>query len=105
MEPLASIHEKEIEENAKIMAFVADSIKITGEKSDSIKADDLYTLYLDQTEGKTVKSGTFKNRFETMFPDAKYEMQEENGFVEQVVVGIKLKTKKPCQTAEQKSLS
>lgn len=77
MEPLANMREKEIKENAKLLDFVAESISITGSDTDTIDADTLYVLYIDHTEGDVLKSGTFKNRMEILFPQLRYAMSEK----------------------------
>ena len=92
MEPLANMREKEIKENAKLLDFVAESISITGSDTDTIDADTLYVLYIDQ--GDVLKSGTFKNRMETLFPQLRYAMSEENGILTQMVYGVKIKESK-----------
>lgn len=94
MEPLANMREKEIKENAKLLDFVAESISITGSDTDTIDADSLYVLYIDHTEGDVLKSGTFKNRMETLFPQLRYAMSEENGILTQMVYGVKIKESK-----------
>ena len=94
MEPLANMREKEIKENAKLLDFVAESISITGSDTDTIDADTLYVLYIDHTEGDVLKSGTFKNRMETLFPQLRYAMSEENGILTQMVYGVKIKESK-----------
>lgn len=94
MEPLANMREKEIKENAKLLDFVSESISITGSDTDTIDADTLYVLYIDHTEGDVLKSGTFKNRMETLFPQLRYAMSEKNGILTQMVYGVKIKESK-----------
>ena len=92
LEPLVNIREKEIEENAKIMAFVSERLYVTGSDTDYLDADMLYVLYMDNTDGELVKSLTFKTRMEALFPNVRYAMKEDHGILEQVVYGIRLKT-------------
>lgn len=92
LEPLVNIREKEIEENAKIMAFVSERLYVTGSDTDYLDADMLYVLYMDNTDGELVKSLTFKTRLEALFPNVRYAMKEDHGILEQVVYGIRLKT-------------
>lgn len=92
LEPLVNIREKEIEENAKIMAFVSERLYVTGSDTDYLDADMLYVLYMDNTDGELVKSLTFKTRIEALFPNVRYAMKEDHGILEQVVYGIRLKT-------------
>ena len=92
LEPLVNIREKEIEENAKIMAFASERLYITGSDTDYLDADMLYVLYMDNTDGEFVKSLTFKTRMEALFPNVRYAMKEDHGILEQVVYGIRLKT-------------
>ena len=92
LEPLVNIREKEIEENAKIMAFVSERLYVTGSDTDYLDADMLYVLYMDNTDGDLVKSLTFKTRMEALFPNVRYAMKEDHGILEQVVYGIRLKT-------------
>ena len=91
LEPLVNIREKEIEENAKIMAFVSERLYVTGSDTDYLDADMLYVLYMDNTDGELVKSLTFKTRMEALFPNVRYAMKEDHGILEQVVYGIRLK--------------
>ena len=92
LEPLVNIREKEIEENAKIMAFVSERLYVTGSDTDYLDADMLYVLYMDNTDGELVKSLTFKTRMEALFPNVRYAMKEDHGILEQVVYGVRLKT-------------
>ena len=92
LEPLVNIREKEIEENAKIMAFVSERLYVTGSDTDYLDADMLYVLYMDNTDGELVKSLTFKTRMEALFPNVRYAMKEDHGILEQVVYSIRLKT-------------
>ena len=92
LEPLVNIREKEIEENAKIMAFVSECLYVTGSDTDYLDADMLYVLYMDNTDGELVNSLTFKTRMEALFPNVRYAMKEDHGILEQVVYGIRLKT-------------
>ena len=92
LEPLVNIREKEIEENAKIMAFVSERLYVTGSETDYLDADMLYVLYMDNTDGELVKSLTFKTRMEALFPNVRYAMKEDHGILEQVVYGVRLKT-------------
>ncbi len=91
LEPIVNLRQRELEENGKILAFAQNSLEITGDDSDHISSRDLYTLYLNSTEGDVLKEFTFRNRFEMMFPSATYATRSADGCVEQVVLGVKRK--------------
>jgi len=91
LEPIVNLRQRELEENGKILAFAQSRLEITGDDSDHIRSSDLYTLYLNSTEGDVLKEFTFKNRFEMMFPSATYATRSVDGYVEQVVLGVKRK--------------
>lgn len=91
LEPIVNLRQRELEENGKILAFAQSKLEITGDDSDHIRSSDLYTLYLNSTEGDVLKEFTFKNRFEMMFPSATYATRSVDGYVEQVVLGVKRK--------------
>ena len=91
LEPIVNLRQRELEENGKILAFAQSRLEITGDDSDHIRSSDLYTLYLNSTEGDVLKEFTFRSRFEMMFPSATYATRSVDGYVEQVVLGVKRK--------------
>ena len=91
LEPIVNLRQRELEENGKILAFAQSKLEITGDDSDHIRSNDLYTLYLNSTEGDVLKEFTFRSRFEMMFPSATYATRSVDGYVEQVVLGVKRK--------------
>jgi len=91
LEPIVNLRQRELEENGKILAFAQSKLEITGNDSDYIRSSDLYTLYLNETEGDVLKEFSFKNRFEMMFPSITYASKNLNGCVEYVVLGVKRK--------------
>ncbi len=94
LEPIANLRQRELEENGKILAFAQSKLEITGDDSDHIRSSDLYTLYLNETEGDVLKEFTFKNRFEMMFPSVTYASKTIDGCMECVVLGAKAKAEK-----------
>lgn len=94
LEPIVNLRQRELEENGKILAFAQSKLEITGNDSDYIRSSDLYTLYLNETEGDVVKEFTFKNRFEMMFPSVTYASKTIDGCMEYVVLGAKAKVER-----------
>ena len=94
LEPIVNLRQRELEENGKILAFAQSKLDITGNDSDYIRSSDLYTLYLNETEGDVVKEFTFKNRFEMMFPSVTYASKTIDGCMEYVVLGAKAKVER-----------